>query len=255
MLLDLASHVGGDGEADTDVAATPGEECGVDTDQLAAQIDQRPARIAGVDGGIGLDEVLEAGATDTAATEGTDNTAGHRLTQTERVPDGDHEVADAQGVGIRQRDRLQVVRVDSDHGDVGGRVGTHHLGLVLAPVMERNQDGVGTRDHVAVGENGAGIGIHDDAGAQALALAFALGDIEETAEKGIVEQRAGRLHHPRAGGDIHHTGDGALEHRRQRGQGLAIHRSRELGGGRRGLKHGHGQDQQGNQPTHGRASS
>src|SRR5690606_9757639 len=60
LIHHLARHVGRNGEADADVAAGRSEDGGVDADQLPAEVDQRAARVAGVDGGIGLDEVLVA---------------------------------------------------------------------------------------------------------------------------------------------------------------------------------------------------
>jgi hypothetical protein len=48
-----ARHAGRYSEADADVAAGRTDDGGVDTDQLAAQIHQRAAGIAGIDRGIG----------------------------------------------------------------------------------------------------------------------------------------------------------------------------------------------------------
>jgi hypothetical protein len=49
-------HVGGDGKADADRAAGLRIDGGIDADELAVEIDQGAARIAGIDGSIGLDE-------------------------------------------------------------------------------------------------------------------------------------------------------------------------------------------------------
>ena len=53
-------HVDGDGEADPLVAAGVAGDGRVDADDLAAEVDQRAAAVAGIDGGVGLQEVLEA---------------------------------------------------------------------------------------------------------------------------------------------------------------------------------------------------
>ena len=45
-------------------AAALAEDAGVDADQLAAAVDQRAAGVAGIDGGVGLDEVLVVGEPD-----------------------------------------------------------------------------------------------------------------------------------------------------------------------------------------------
>ena len=55
-------HVDGDGEADALVAAGVAGDGRVDADDLAVEVDQRAAAVAGVDGGVGLQEVLEADA-------------------------------------------------------------------------------------------------------------------------------------------------------------------------------------------------
>ena len=47
-----------DGEADADVAAGAAEDRGVDADDLAAQVQQRATRVARIDGGVGLNEVV-----------------------------------------------------------------------------------------------------------------------------------------------------------------------------------------------------
>src|SRR6185312_13323611 len=52
------SEIGRNGEADTLIAAGTAQDGGVDADQTAINIDKRTAGIAGVDGGIGLDEVF-----------------------------------------------------------------------------------------------------------------------------------------------------------------------------------------------------
>ena len=55
----LAHAVDRDGEADADVAllAGVGEDRGVDADHLAARVEQRAARVAGIDRGVGLQHV------------------------------------------------------------------------------------------------------------------------------------------------------------------------------------------------------
>ena len=72
----------------------PRQNRGVDADQFAAQIHQRAAGIAGIDGGVGLDEVLVAVGVDAGAAERADDARGHRVLQAERIADGDHIVAD-----------------------------------------------------------------------------------------------------------------------------------------------------------------
>ena len=64
---DLADHVARNREADADVAARAGQDRGVDTEQLAVDVDERAARVAGIDRRVRLNEVLEALDVDAAA--------------------------------------------------------------------------------------------------------------------------------------------------------------------------------------------
>src|SRR6185503_881695 len=79
LLLELGEQLGGevdrDSEADADAAAAAAEDGGVDADDLALEVDERTARVAGVDGDVGLDELVVARLTDEAAL-GADDTGG-----------------------------------------------------------------------------------------------------------------------------------------------------------------------------------
>ena len=68
-------------------------------------IDERAAGIAGIDGGIGLDEELVVGDADLGTRHRRDDAVGHGLADAERIADGEHEVADLQRVGIAEVDR------------------------------------------------------------------------------------------------------------------------------------------------------
>src|SRR5205823_15081546 len=57
LLHHAARHVRRNGEADADVAPAARQDRGVDSDQLTAQVYQRTTGVAGVDRGVGLDEV------------------------------------------------------------------------------------------------------------------------------------------------------------------------------------------------------
>jgi hypothetical protein len=88
-----------DREADADRAARGRIDGGVDADHLAAQVEQRPAGIAAVDGGIGLDEIVEWPLADVAASRAHDASGGGAA-QPEGVADGQHPVAHIRCVGI-----------------------------------------------------------------------------------------------------------------------------------------------------------
>ncbi len=123
-----------------------------------AEIDQRAARIAGIDGGIGLDEELIVGDADLGARHRRDDAVGHGLADGERIADGKHDVADLQRVGIGEFERGEtlVLRLDAQHREVGAGILEHHLGLEFALVGERDLDLVGPLDDVIVGHHEPG---------------------------------------------------------------------------------------------------
>ena len=70
-----------------------------------AQVDQRAARIAGIDRGVGLDEVLIALDAETAAPERADDARGDGLAEAERIADRHHVVTDLQPIAVAERHR------------------------------------------------------------------------------------------------------------------------------------------------------
>ena len=90
---DVAGEVGRDGEADALVAAGAAEDGGVDADEPALDIHQRAAGVAGVDGRVGLDEVLIVLDAEVAAARGADDARGDGLADAEGIADGEHDVA------------------------------------------------------------------------------------------------------------------------------------------------------------------
>ena len=95
--LDEAGHhplaeVRGDGESDALIATRAAENLAVDADETTLGIDERAAGVAGVDGGIGLDEILvHAGVI--GAVLGADDALGHGLAEAKRIANGEHHVA------------------------------------------------------------------------------------------------------------------------------------------------------------------
>ncbi|MNT39667.1 hypothetical protein D3C72_1759350 [compost metagenome] len=170
MLDQLVDHAAGqvrwNRQAQADVAghaALRVEAGGVDAHQLALQIDQRAAGIARVDRCIGLDEVLVAQPADATAAHRRDDARGDRLAETERIADGDHEVAHPQLVAVAQLDVGQVLRRNADQRDVGVAVRAEELGLDRAPIGQCHLHVIGVVDDVVVGQHQAFGGIDDDA--------------------------------------------------------------------------------------------
>src|SRR2546422_936897 len=78
--VDLAGHVRGDREAD---AGAPGDDRGVDPDHLTLHVHERTAGVAGIDGGVGLQEVVERTLVELPRL-GADDAGGDRGLETER---------------------------------------------------------------------------------------------------------------------------------------------------------------------------
>ena len=73
---------------------------------LAAEVEQRPAGIAAIDGGVGLDVVVVRARIDVAVAR-RDDAGGDRAAEAERIADGDHPFAEPQLVGIAELHRLE----------------------------------------------------------------------------------------------------------------------------------------------------
>jgi hypothetical protein len=109
----------------------------IDPHALALHVDQGATRVAGIDGRIGLDEILIPARFDieVAAAGGAHDSHRHRLADAERIPDRQHDVPNLQLRGIRQRQRRQTGGIDLQQGHVGLRVRAHHFRRELAVVV------------------------------------------------------------------------------------------------------------------------
>ena len=150
LVEDLVHHaahqVHRDREADALDAEILGEHRGVDADQLAAGIDQRAAGIADVDGRVGLDEILEGRHAELAAARGADDALRDRLRQADGIADGQHDVADAQPVGMPERhDRHVGLEVELQHGQVRVRIAADDRRVGDAAVGQLRADQVRRR--------------------------------------------------------------------------------------------------------------
>src|SRR5918996_4346920 len=139
----------------------------VDPDDAATAVGERPAGVARVEGGVGLDDVLDDPAGGARAhrqrtPERRDDASGHGSGETVRVTDRDDELADAETLGVPELGRDEVGRLRAQDGEVGERVGAYHLSGHLAAVHEGRLDLAGrARDNVRGGEHEA-VGRDDD---------------------------------------------------------------------------------------------
>src|SRR5690606_27615413 len=208
----------GDGKADADIAAGRRDDRGVDADKLAVCRHQGAARVAGIDRGVGLDEVFIAFDVQSAAAQRADDAGGNGLAEPERIADGDYAVADAQTRRVAQPQGGQVGRIDPEQSDVGRLVAADQLSGEAAAILQRDRDLARAVDDMVVGENVTLVRVDDDAGpgAHAGPLLRHLRQVEEASEVGIVEERVGPGRRAGRDRDVHHRGRDLLQHVRQR---------------------------------------
>ena len=156
MLEDLLEHtahgVRGDGKADALAAAGLGKNEVVDADDLPADVDERTARVSGVDGRIGLEKIVGHLAGEQTLAR-TDDALRDRFLQTEGIAHREDELADAHRVGIGETQRTQPLGLDLQDGEVGGRVGAEQLGRQAASVTQADQDLLRTFDDMHIGHH------------------------------------------------------------------------------------------------------
>ena len=152
------AHEGGDDSAGRGVhrhgqAQADTGDRRVHAHQPPLAVDEGAARVAGVEGGVGLDDVLHdaaggPGPGGEGATEGADHAGGDGAGQAHGVADGDHKLADAQHGGVPELGRQQVRALGPHDGEVGKGVAAHDLDVELAPVGEGGDAALGALDHV-----------------------------------------------------------------------------------------------------------
>lgn len=84
------------GKADT---GPPGDDRGVNPHDFAPRIEEWSTTIARIDRGVGLNKIVVLPGPDDPAL-GANDTGGHRVRQAKRIANGQHPLANAQGVRI-----------------------------------------------------------------------------------------------------------------------------------------------------------
>ena len=220
--IDEHAHgVGGNGETDAQRSAVTRIDRGVDAQQLAVHRQQRAAGIAGIDGGVGLDEFVEFGNTFRAAAHGGDDAVGDGLPDAERIADRQHQIADLRLVAVLQFQHRQFLApgIDAQHGNIGMLVMQDHLGGKFTAVAERDANFLGVVDHMVVGDDQP-VAAHDHARAERVFhprrhLAARHAAAEELLEEGIGHDGTHLFAHAAGGIDVHDGGRGGFDQRRK----------------------------------------
>ncbi|CDN45284.1 hypothetical protein BN871_HA_00060 [Paenibacillus sp. P22] len=178
---------------------------GIDADDFAVHVDQRTAGVAGVDGGVRLQQMLvvPSGAagfrSDLDRTlAGAEHAYRNGMIEAVRVADSDEPVADAAGFGVAERQRrevLAVLRLYLEHGEIEILAGSEQLRFqLLGRALHLDLDLLRAVDDVLVRQNIAVL-LEEESGAEprllklsALLAAAAAASSELVAEE-LAEER------------------------------------------------------------------
>ena len=171
---DLLQHLDGDGESDP---LPGGIHRGVDAHHRPAGVEQRAARIAGIDRRVRLDEVVvtgPAGGVHVAPALVRDDSGGDRAREPEGVADGDHPLPDLEAFAVAQGEDRVWTALDLHQGQVR-RLVLPDKDAADRPFVVPQLDGdLGrSRDHVSVGRQQA-VGPDEEAGPEPSHRLFAL---------------------------------------------------------------------------------
>lgn len=149
------------------------EDCRVHAHQAAFHVDERPARVSGIDGRVGLDEVLVVGDAHVRAPLGGNDAHRNGLTDAEGITDSEHDVAEPQARRVTELDGPQALDLPlkPQNRKIALRIHADHFGDVIVFIRRRDVDLVCLVNDVIVRQHNA-VSADDDAGAQALKLAI-----------------------------------------------------------------------------------
>ena len=127
----------------------------IDADDPPAGVCQRPAGAAGVEGRVGLDDVLDhapapSGPDRDRTAQPADHAGGDGAREPERIAHGDDQLADPEGFGVAEFRRRRRRGPAVDHGKIGERVGAHHVNGRAGAVGEDRVAGLGAAHHVGI---------------------------------------------------------------------------------------------------------
>src|SRR5712691_2458254 len=167
---DALRRVDRNGKADARRSARGCVNGGVDPDDLAARIDERAARIAAVDGGIGLNGFINEGglAGLYRASQGADHARSEGALKAEGIANGQNLLANLDGSRITERksDETLPFGIDFDEGDIIALVRADEFCFKDPVTTENDFDGLSSFDDMKIREN-VSPRIDDEAGAGA----------------------------------------------------------------------------------------
>ncbi len=94
------NHINGYSKPNTNITATWPDNRSVNTDQFAAQVNQRAARIPLVDRSVCLNEIFVILNSQATAAERADNARSHCLPQTKWIANGNDKIANPKSVRV-----------------------------------------------------------------------------------------------------------------------------------------------------------
>ena len=154
----------GNGKADALGGVNDGR---VHADHQPLRIEQRAAAVARVEGGVGLDHVVDQVPGDAAqgAAQRADDAGGDGGIETEGAADGHDQLADPQAGRFAELGVGEPGVFGLDDGDVGPGVGPDDVAIDFAAVVQANTQPARAADDVVIGEEKS-VGSDQKAGAR-----------------------------------------------------------------------------------------
>ena len=117
---------------------------------LPLQIEKRSARVAGIDRGISLNEILEGRDAQILPPFGADDADSEARFEGKRSSDGDDPFADFQFIGVAEGQIGQIFFIDFQEGEIGSGIGAAHCGGKFPSVVQDHGDLGGVFHHVVI---------------------------------------------------------------------------------------------------------
>src|SRR6185369_4643717 len=141
-------------EAQTDTSSRRRQYLRIDADQLVISAHKSTAGIPLVDRRVRLEKIFKAAvAQPSLPALGADDSHGNRLTNSERIANREHYIANACTVGIAQVQNRQSICFHFQHCQIARRIRTYNLSFQAAIVVQVDLNLICAVDHVMVSQN------------------------------------------------------------------------------------------------------